>query len=130
MKEPIWLLPEVVISVHQILLAEHGGIAGIRDEALLESALYRPQQRFVYADNISIFDLASSYCYGLAKNHPFVDGNKRIALIIAAMFLEMNGYSLDAPEPNAVVIIEELAAGNLAECDLANWFKEWSISNA
>lgn len=112
-----------------MLLAEHGGALGIRDEALLESALKRPRQHFEYANNPSIFDLAASYCYGLAKNHPFVDGNKRIALTISAIFLEINGYSLDAPEPDAVIIIEELAAGNLTEDDLSNWFKEWSISN-
>ncbi|MCG7877612.1 MAG: type II toxin-antitoxin system death-on-curing family toxin [Candidatus Thiodiazotropha endolucinida] len=130
MKEPVWVLHEVVIAVHQSLLAEHGGAPGIRDESLLESALSRPRQRFEYSDEPSIFDLAASYCYGLANNHPFVDGNKRIALTIAALFLELNGYSLTAPEPNAVVIIEELAAGNLSEDDLSSWFGECSISNA
>ncbi|MEW8229612.1 MAG: type II toxin-antitoxin system death-on-curing family toxin [Candidatus Thiodiazotropha endolucinida] len=130
MKEPVWVLHEVVIAVHQSLLAEHGGAPGIRDESLLESALSRPRQRFEYSDEPSIFDLAASYCYGLANNHPFVDGNKRIALTIAALFLELNGYSLTAPEPNAVVIIEELAAGNLSEDDLSSWFGECSIYNA
>ncbi|MCG8048573.1 MAG: type II toxin-antitoxin system death-on-curing family toxin [Candidatus Thiodiazotropha endolucinida] len=130
MKEPVWVLHEVVIAVHQSLLAEHGGAPGIRDESLLESALSRPRQRFEYSDEPSIFDLAASYCYGLANNHPFVDGNKRIALTIAALFLDLNGYSLTAPEPNAVVIIEELAAGNLSEDDLSSWFGECSISNA
>ncbi|MBT3043739.1 MAG: type II toxin-antitoxin system death-on-curing family toxin [Candidatus Thiodiazotropha sp. (ex Codakia orbicularis)] len=130
MKEPVWVLHEVVIAVHQSLLAEHGGAPGIRDESLLESALSRPRQRFEYSDEPSIFDLAASYCYGLANNHPFVDGNKRIALTITALFLELNGYSLTAPEPNAVVIIEELAAGNLSEDDLSSWFGECSISNA
>ncbi|MES9812902.1 MAG: type II toxin-antitoxin system death-on-curing family toxin [Candidatus Thiodiazotropha sp.] len=130
MKEPVWVLHEIVIAVHQSLLAEHGGAPGIRDESLLESALNRPRQRFGYSDEPSIFDLAASYCYGLANNHPFVDGNKRIALTIAALFLELNGYSLTAPEPNAVVIIEELAAGNLSEDDLSTWFGECSISNA
>ncbi|HHA18763.1 MAG TPA: type II toxin-antitoxin system death-on-curing family toxin [Methylophaga sp.] len=130
MKEPAWLLPEVVISVHQMLLAEHGGTSGIRDEAILDSALNRPQQLFTYGTKVSIFDLASSYCYGLAKNHPFVDGNKRVALTIAAIFLEMNGYSLNAPEADAAVTIEQLAAGNLTETELANWFTEWSISPA
>lgn len=128
MKEPAWLLPEVVTAVHQMLLAEHGGAPGIRDEALLESALNRPRQRFEYADGPSIFDLAAAYCYGLAKNHPYVDGNKRLALTIAAVFLEINGYFFDAPEPDAVVIIEELAAGKLTEADLSNWFREWSSS--
>ena len=130
MKEPAWLLPEVVIAVHQMLLAEHGGTPGIREEALLESALHRPRRRFEYADDSSIFDLAAAYCYGLAKNHPFVAGNKRMALTISAMFLEINGYSLETPEADAVVIIEELAAGELTEGDLSTWFREWSISNA
>ncbi|MEW8012331.1 MAG: type II toxin-antitoxin system death-on-curing family toxin [Candidatus Thiodiazotropha endolucinida] len=130
MKEPVWVLHEIVIAVHQSLLAEHGGAPGIRGESLLASALNRPRQRFEYSDEPSIFDLAASYCYGLANNHPFVDGNKRIALTIAALFLELNGYSLTAPEPNAVVIIEELAAGNLSEDDLSTWFGECSISNA
>ncbi|MFI0415237.1 MAG: type II toxin-antitoxin system death-on-curing family toxin [Candidatus Thiodiazotropha sp.] len=130
MKEPVWVLHEIVIAVHQSVLAEHGGAPGTRDEGRQESALNRPRQRFGYSDEPSIFDLAASYCYGLANNHPFVDGNKRIALTIAALFLELNGYSLTAPEPNAVVIIEELAAGNLSEDDLSSWFGECSISNA
>lgn len=130
MKEPFWVLPEVVTAVHQMLLAEHGGALGIRDGALLESALNRPRQRFEYADGSSIFDLAASYCYGLTKNHPFVDGNKRIALAIAAIFLEINGYSLDAPEPDAVIIIDKLAAGNLTEEELSNWLSEYSVPNA
>jgi death-on-curing protein len=128
MNEPIWLLPEIVISVHQMLLAEHGGASGIRDETLLDSELNRPRQRFAYSDTLSIYELASSYCYGLAKNPPFVDGNKRVALTVAAIFLEINGYSLAAPEANTVVIIEQLAAGNITEDELANWFREWSHS--
>ena len=128
MNEPIWLLLEVVISVHQMLLAEHGGASGIRDETLLDSALNRPRQRFAYSDTLSIYELASSYCYTLAKNPPFVDGNKRVALTVAAIFLEINGYSLAAPEANTVVIIEQLAAGNITEDELANWFREWSHS--
>jgi death-on-curing protein len=129
MKEPVWVLYEIVIAVHQTLLAEHGGAIEIRDETLLESALNRPKQPFEYIDEATIFDLATSYCYGLANNHPFVDGNKRIALTIAAVFLELNGYTLDAPETNAVVNIEELAAGNISEEDLVSWFKEYSITN-
>ena len=129
MREPVWVLPEVVMAVHQMLLAEHGGALGIRDENLLESALNRPRQRFDYDDDPSIYDLAASYCYGLANNHPFVDGNKRIALTIASLFLEINGYSHNAPEPDAVVTIEDLAAGNLTEEDLSNWFRQYSISN-
>ncbi len=129
MNEPVWILRELVIAVHQMLLAEHGGLLGIRDEALLDSALNRPKQRFAYDDKFLFFNLAASYSYGLAKNHPFMDGNKRIALSIGAIFLELNGYSFDAPETEAVVIIEQLAAGDLTEEDLANWFKVSSILN-
>ncbi|MGH8498967.1 MAG: type II toxin-antitoxin system death-on-curing family toxin [Methylococcales bacterium] len=130
MNEPLWVLPKVVIAVHQMLLAQHGGLLGIRDEALLDSALNRPKQRFAYDNDFSIFDLAASYSYGLAKNHPFMDGNKRIALSVGAIFLELNGYSLNAPEAETVVIFEQLAAGDLTEEDLANWFKVSSIQNA
>ncbi len=124
MKEPEWVLQDTVVAVHQMLLAEHGGLSGIRDETLLDSALTRPQQRFAYGDSFSIFELAASYSYGLAKNHPFVDGNKRVALTVAAIFLELNGYSLDAPEAETVVIFKQLAAGNLSENDLAHWFED------
>jgi len=130
MREPAWILPEIVTAVHQMLLAEHGGALGIRDETLLESALNRPRQRFEYADNPSIFDLAASYCYGLVNNHPFVDGNKRIALTVATIFLEINGYSLEAPEPETVVVIENLAAGKLTEEVLSQWLSKHSFSNA
>ena len=101
MKEPIWVLQNTVTAVHQMLLAEHGGLSGIRDETLLESALARPQQLFAYTENISITWLA-------------------------AVFLELNGYALDALESEAVVIFEELAAGNLDETSLANWFRDSS----
>ncbi len=126
MKEPNWVLQDIVIAVHQMLLAEHGGLSGIRDEALLNSALARPQQHFAYTGNVSIFELAASYSYGLAKNHPFVDGNKRVALTIAAIFLELNNYTLDTSEAEAVVIFEKLAAGNLNENALTTWFQDSS----
>ena len=129
MNEPVWVLPEVVIAVHQMLLAEHGGLPGIRDEALLDSSLNRPQQRFEHDDRFSVFNQAASYSYGLTKNHPFIDGNKRIGLSVGALFLELNGYSFNAPEAEAVVIFEQLTAGNLSEEDLANWFKVSSILN-
>lgn len=120
---------EVVVSVHQMLLAEHGGSQGVRDQGLLDSALSRPRQRFSYSDEHSIFDLAAAYAYGLAGNHPFVDGNKRVALTVAAVFLELNGYSLDATEAEAVVMFEQLASGSVSEEDLSIWFRSSSISN-
>jgi death-on-curing protein len=129
MIEPKWVLDEVVISVHQMLLAEHGGSLGIRDKALLESALARPKQRHDYEPDASLFDLAASYCFGIAKNHPFIDGNKRVAFTVAAIFLEINGFSFNASEPETVIIIEQLAAGGLSEEELRQWFKSSSVEN-
>lgn len=130
MKEPVWVLPELVLAVHQALLAEHGGLPGLRDQALLESALARPQQKTAYNDDVSIFELAASYSFGLAQNHPFADGNKRIALTVAAVFLELNGHSLDASEPETVLVFQRLAAGTISEMELANWLRDSSIENA
>ncbi len=130
MKEPVWILPDVVIAVHQMLLAEHGGLSGIRDNALLDSALNRPEQHFSYNSNTSVFELAASYCYGLSMNHPFLDGNKRVSLTVSAIFLELNGYSLNVPEPEAVLVIERLASSKMTEEDLSVWFENSSILNA
>ncbi len=128
MKVPIWILHEAVLSVHTMLLSTHGGLPGVRDPKLLDSALARPRQRFSYDDKASIFELAASYAYGLARNHPFVDGNKRVALTVSAVFLELNGYSLNSSEAEAVVIFERLASGALNEDALSDWFKDSSIS--
>lgn len=130
MTEPRWVLDSVVISVHQVLIAEHGGRPGIRDKGLLDSALARPRQRFFYEPQATLFDLAAAYGYGLAKNHPFVDGNKRAALAVASIFLEINGFSLNAPEPEAVIIIEQLASGELSEIALAKWLGDSSVPNS
>jgi len=128
MKEPVWVINQVVISAHKMLLSEHGGSSGLRNEALLDSALARPQQRFAYEPESSIFELAASYSYGLAKNHSFVDGNKRIAFTVAAIFLEINGFHFNAPESEVVVIFEDLASSNINETELADWFKASSDS--
>jgi len=128
MKEPMWVIQELVLAVHQMLVAEHGGIPGIRDQALLDSALARPQQKATYESDTDIFELAAAYSYGLARNHPFVDGNKRIALTIAAVFLELNGFTLNAPEAEAVIMYQRLAAGELEEDELAEWLRNSSIS--
>ncbi len=130
MKEPVWVMNQVVISAHKMLLSEHGGSPGLRDEALLISALARPQQRFTYESESSIFELAASYSYGLAKNHSFVDGNKRIAFTVAAIFLEINGFHFNAPESEVVVIFENLASNNITESEIADWFKASSVSIA
>lgn len=122
------MLKGVVVAVHRLLIEEHGGRPGIRDEVLLESALSRPRQRFSYEPESTLFDLAAAYAFGLAKNHPFIDGNKRAALAIAALFLELNGFSLDAPEPEAVVMIENLAASHLSESEFALWLGDSLVS--
>ncbi len=129
MTDPVWLLPELVLAIHQQLLSEHGGLPGIRDQALLDSALARPKQRVAYEKDITVFELAATDSYGLARNHPFIDGNKRIALTVAAVFLELNGYSLDAPEAETVLIYQQLAAGKLTEVELSQWIRDSSLSN-
>ncbi|KAF3982619.1 MAG: type II toxin-antitoxin system death-on-curing family toxin [Methylococcales symbiont of Hymedesmia sp. n. MRB-2018] len=126
MKEPTWVLRDVVAAVQQMLLSEHGGLLGIRDEALLDSALSRPQNLFAYRESVSIFDLAASYSYGLALNHPFIDGNKRVALTVSAIFLEINGYSLNATEAETVITFEHLASGKLTEKQLSTWFHDFT----
>ena len=128
MSAPVWVNDELVLAIHNMLLAEHGGLAGVRAEDMLASALARPRQKAAYDENASIFELAGAYSYGLARNHPFVDGNKRIALTVGAVFLELNGYSLRAPEADAVVIYQQLAAGRLSEEALVLWLQEHSES--
>ena len=127
MKEPRWVLEAVVLAVQRLLIAEHGGIPGLRDQGLLESALARPRQRFAYQPESTLFELAAAYGFGLARNHPFLDGDKRVALAMTALFLELNGFSLEAPEPDAVIVIELLAAGNLTEAALAQWLGDSSV---
>ena len=126
MKEPTWVLQDVVVAIQQMLLSEHGGLSGIRDETLLDSALSRPQNLFAYKKSVSIFDLAASYSYGLALNHPFIDGNKRVALTVSAIFLEINGYSLNATEAETVITFQCLASGKLTEKQLSTWFHDFT----
>jgi len=123
MIEPVWVSEKLVLMVHAMLLAEHGGLSGIRDAGLLKSALAKPQQMFGYQPESSLYELATAYSFGLAKNQPFVDGNKRIAFTITAVFLELNGKVLNAPEAEVVVFYEGLAAGKVTEAALAAWLE-------
>jgi death-on-curing protein len=117
-------MPEAAIrAMHAELIAEHGGSVGIRDTGLLSSALARPRNRRAYGASSSLFDLAASYGAGIVKNHPFIDGNKRAALMVMYVFLEINGYCLAAPEVEAADIMFRLAASDLDEKDLAQWLK-------
>src|SRR5712691_6364372 len=112
--EPIWLLREFIIAVHERLIAEYGGSPGLRDEGLLESALARPMHRFKYG-NPSLVEMAASYALGIAKNHAFMDGNKRTAFVAAAVFLARNGLRLTASEAEATVAMLRVAKGSLSE---------------
>jgi death on curing protein len=118
-----WVTLEVAKAAHAEQLAEHGGGDGVRDIALLESAMVRPQNLTQYGEP-DIAELAASYAFGIAKNHPFVDGNKRTAAVVSETFLVLNGGSLLASDAELVVAFVALAAGELSEEELAAWFRE------
>ena len=125
MAEPEWILDEAVLAAHQRQLAEHGGADGLRDAALLESALAKPKNLYHYNDpKPSIAEMAAAYAYGIARNHAFVDGNKRIALAVCDTFLTLNGVELVAPPAEVYQIFMQLAAGELSEKELAQWIDE------
>ena len=127
MREPVWILDEIVESVHSMLLAEYGGGSGIRDKSLLDSSLSKAKQKFNYDSGVSIFELAAAYSFSIAKNHPFIDGNKRTAFTIGTLFLEINGYKLGATEVDATITFENLASDVLKENELSLWFEEHCI---
>lgn len=122
MKEPHWVLREVVFAAHEQSLAQFGGAAGVRDEGLLDSALNKPLNLFAHG-NPSLFDLAASYGLGIVKNHPFIDGNKRTGFIVAVVFLELNGYEFRASEVDAALQTLALAAGEISETAFSKWLK-------
>jgi death-on-curing protein len=121
--EPIWIDPQVVLAIHDEQLAEHGGQGGVRDRGLLESALARPRNQFEYGES-SLARLAAAYAFGISRNHPFLDGNKRTSLVVAELFLELNGLELSASDAACVATFLSLAAGELTEDDLALWVTE------
>ena len=118
-----WVANAVALAMHREQIAEHGGGDGVRDFGLFESAMARPQNLTAYGAPDAAA-LAASYAFGLARNHPFVDGNKRTAAGVSETFLNLNGYSLTASDPEIVVIFLGLAAGELSEDELAEWFRE------
>jgi death-on-curing protein len=109
--------------MHDAQLAEHGGASGVRDAGLLESALARPLNRHAYGET-DLFTLAAAYTFGIARNHPFVDGNKRTAFLAAFIFLRINGLHLVADEISAVASMLEVAAGKMSEAEFAGWLRE------
>ena len=122
MKEPRWLSKVAVLAIHGRLLAEHGGASGLRDESLLESALAAPKNHFEY-EPADVFKLAAAYAFALTSNHPFVDGNKRTAFAAAGIFLELNGYRLEAAEPDAVWAVLALSKGELNADGFSKWLR-------
>ena len=118
-----WVSSEVAFAAHREQLAEHGGGDGIRSTDLLESAMARPLNLAAYGDP-DASSLAAAYAYGIARNHPFADGNKRTAPVISETFLALNGYRLDVTDAELVVVFLDLAGGQIEEDDLAAWFRE------
>lgn len=121
-----WLLDGVVLAIHDEQIAEHGGSAGIRDAGLLLSALARPKNQAHYGEP-SVFDLAAAYAYGIIRNHPFVDGNKRTGFLASYVFLHINGLQLKASEVEAVNAVLALAAGDIDEPGFSGWLKNKSV---
>ncbi|MGY6553599.1 MAG: type II toxin-antitoxin system death-on-curing family toxin [Wenzhouxiangella sp.] len=125
MSDWIWISPQLAEAIHERQLAEHGGPSGVRDRGLLESALARPQQLAAYGDSfVDPPALAAAYAFGMARNHPFIDGNKRTAAVVCEVFLELNGYLLLAEDADLYPIFLSLAEGTLSETELAQWLRD------
>ena len=122
-RERTWVAVEVAVAAHAEQIAEHGGGDGVRDERLLESAMARPQNLAAYGE-ADVAALAAAYAFGIARNHPFVDGNKRTAAVVSETFLALNGHGLTASDAELVVAFLALAAGELTEDEMADWFRE------
>jgi death-on-curing protein len=123
MSEFNWVTREIAEAVHDRQLAEHGGGTGTRDAGLLESALARPQNLLHYGEP-DLAALAAAQAFGIARNHPFIDGNKRTAWVAARLFLRLNGGQLSFDKAEATVMMQQLAAGDLSEDEVATWFRE------
>jgi death-on-curing protein len=124
--EPQWLSRVIVDAIHHDQLREHGGLSGIRDDNVLESALARPRQKWHYSDRTDVPLLAAAYAFGLVKNHPYRDGNKRIGFLAMVTFLGLNGYDLTATDAEVVAEILGLADGTFSEDALADWIRRHS----
>lgn len=126
MTELLWIDARDALTLHDRLLALHGGASGVRDHALLNSALARPQQLYAYADAPGLLDLAAAYTAGIVRNHPFIDGNKRTGFVVGILFLELNGARFTAPEAEAAQAVLALAAGTLDETGYRNFLRAHS----
>jgi death-on-curing protein len=121
--EPRWVSELSALAIHDRQLAEHGGPAGVRDAGAFESAVARPRNRWAYGED-DLFALAAAYAFGFARNHPFVDGNKRTAWTLARVFLIKNRHDIEFDEREAIDLVQSLAAGALSERQLADWLRE------
>ncbi|HEY1799980.1 MAG TPA: type II toxin-antitoxin system death-on-curing family toxin [Terriglobales bacterium] len=119
-----WIGTREVLAIHGRLLAIHGGAAGLRDMSLLESALARPRQHFSYAKSANIIDMAALYTAGIVRNHPFMDGNKRVGFVVGVLFLELNGFNFTASEPDATQAVMALADGSMDEASYGKWLRK------
>ena len=127
MIEPIWIRSDVVLAIHKRQIAEHGGAEGTNDLGLLDSALARPKNLLAYSEEqLDLCSLAAAYGYGIARNHAFVDGNKRVAYVTCMAFLKINGRSLDVPLEEKYSIFLKLASGEITEKELADWLRSHS----
>jgi len=124
MSEPVWVHDDIALLVHERQLAEHGGGSGVRDIGLLSSALERPKNIFQYSDGkADLPELAAAYAFGIARNHPFVDGNKRTAFVACLLFLALNGFSVKASQTEKYDMFLRLASGDVSEQALADWLR-------
>lgn len=123
MSEPYWLTRQIIEAIHDEQLAIHGGAGGLRDEGLLESALDRPRNKWSY-EQVDLAELAASYGFGIARNHPFIDGNKRTSLLALYTFLGINDIDFVVPEAEAATIILALATGEVSEESLTRWIRD------
>ena len=127
--EPVWLDSKIAHAIHDRQLAEHGGGARLRDGGALETALARPVNRWSYGEE-ELVQLAAAYAFGLARNHPFADGNKRTAWIMARLFLLANGVEIEFEKAEAIATVLALDAGELSEDELADWFRQRVVAVA
>lgn len=121
--EPRWIDKRSLLLLHDESIAEHGGLSGLRDEGLLDSALARPQNQLAYGGEADLASLAAAYCVGIARNHPFADGNKRAAFLSLGLFLALNGHRLNADRLDAINTMLGVAAGDIDDQQLTEWVK-------
>lgn len=128
MQEPSWVNYETVLKIHDQQLREHGGLPGIRDEGALRSALARPTNAFHYGnEDVTIFELAAEYGFGISRNHPFLDGNKRTAFVTTKSFLKEAGYSISIPKNDKICMMERIGRGDASAAQMASWLKTHSF---